>query len=127
MQQAKFIFAVPAGRDMTVRITGSSLALKVALSPQFSNHSFAATRCFSRMRMYFPYRSIKGLPAWNPKKQAAIEPILQPKDPAMVTPRRLVPLSPWATRNPAKGMTISLGTGMQALSSAMRNMMPRYW
>lgn len=63
MQQAKFIFAMPAGRDMTVRITGSSLALKVALSPHFSNHSSAVTRRFSRMRMYFPYRSMKGLPA----------------------------------------------------------------
>ena len=59
----KSILATPAGNEMIVLMTGSSLAMNVAVGPYFLNQSSAVLRCFSVMSTNLPYLRIRGRPA----------------------------------------------------------------
>jgi len=58
------------------------------------------------------------------KKIVAIEPTRFPNDPANITP--VNPIFPVAARKPEKGIIISLGIGMSALSSIISINIPPY-
>ena len=48
------ILAMPAGKEMNVRITGSSRLKKVAASPYFSHQTSALSMSWLRIRTYLP-------------------------------------------------------------------------
>jgi len=119
-----FILAMPAGREMNVRTTGSILEKKTALMPCFSNHISALSRSLLCIRKYLPYFSINHLPPLLPIRKRAMEPAKFASVATQTTPQR--ENLPAMTRNPEKGMTTSEGIGIAALSSADKTKIPEY-
>src|SRR5271157_5824301 len=81
----KFIFAMPAGNEMYVRIAGSSLLTNVDLSPYFLKNDSVQSRWDFFKRMYFPYFKIISLPSFMPMRYATSEPTRFPTEPAIIT------------------------------------------
>ena len=74
--------------------------------------------------MYFPYFNMNALPTFIPKKYVRIEPTRFPNVPASTT--LMGSNVPLLTRKPEKGMIISLGIGMSALSKTLNKKIPGY-
>src|SRR5579885_1331108 len=103
---------IPAGMEIKVRTTGSSLPIKVDHDPNRLKNLSAISRSCFEMRTYLPYRSINGLPPYMPKKYVNMEPTTLPRAPANATPNK--EKLPCQTKKPANGIIISLGNGIAA-------------